>query len=67
MRPAMQLEDDTSDRTIEVWGLAAGRRSTADAAHGALCVRDYDTEEEARAAATDFVVVLAVRGVERRP
>jgi len=46
---------------IEVWGLAKGTRSTADAARGAFTVRDYDDEEKAAAARDDWLEVLAVR------
>jgi len=33
------------DDAVEVWGIAAGRGTTAKAARGALCVRSYAAEK----------------------
>lgn len=35
---------------IEIWGTASGHGSTAGAAHGALCCREYETPQDAQAA-----------------
>jgi len=46
---------------IVIWGLAAGRGSTKEAARGALTVKEYQTAEEADKALNDWQVILSKR------
>jgi hypothetical protein len=46
---------------IVIWGLAAGRGSTKEAALGALTVKEYQTPEEADKALNDWQVILSKR------
>ena len=43
---------------IVIWGLAAGRGSTKEAARGALTVKEYQTAEEAEKAVSDWLHIL---------
>jgi hypothetical protein len=46
---------------IVIWGLAAGRGSTKEAARGALTVKEYQTAEEADKALNDWQAILSKR------
>lgn len=46
---------------IRVWGLAAGRGTTQGAARGALCVREYETDEYPL---KDWLRVIAVERID---
>jgi hypothetical protein len=47
---------------IRVWGLAAGRGTTKEAAHGALCIREYETEEYP---SKDWLEIIAVERIKK--
>ena len=47
---------------IRVWGLAAGRGTTKEAAHGALCIREYETEQYQL---KDWLRVIAVERIKQ--
>ena len=55
---------------VEIWGVAAGRRSTKGAAYGAFSIREYPTERAARESVEDghwLRVVAAYRtGYDKR-
>jgi len=50
---------------VRIWGLAAGRRSTKDAAPGAFTWREYPTPQAAREAEPDWRVIIK-REIEER-
>lgn len=44
---------------VEVWGMAAGRGSTSEAARGALCIRDYPADQPIPE--SDWLEIIAKR------
>jgi len=45
---------------VRVWGTAAGKGSTKEAARGAFTWREYPTRDAARAAAGDWLAIAAI-------
>jgi len=51
---------------ITIWGLAAGRGTTSEAAYGAFTWRDYPSAASAKAAASDWKVILKTQDDKQR-
>ncbi|MBN1224400.1 MAG: hypothetical protein JXB23_14225 [Candidatus Aminicenantes bacterium] len=47
---------------IRVWGLANGRGTTAGAAYGAFCIKEYETEQYPL---KDWLRVIAVERIKK--
>jgi hypothetical protein len=50
---------------VEVWGIAAGRRTTKEATSGAFTTREYRGTEEWEKAKEDWLQIVCIK--ERRP
>ena len=51
---------------ITIWGLAAGRGSTREAARGAFTVRDYPSLQAAQDAQGDWLEIAVIERHERK-
>ena len=50
---------------VEVWGIAAGRRTTKEAARGAFTFREYKGIEEWEKAKGDWLQIVSIKGDPR--
>lgn len=59
----MKKNNVEGEGPVRVWGLAAGRGSTREAAPGALCWENYPSRSEIPRG--DWRVIIAIRPVKR--